>query len=182
MDAAEILHPIRLRIVQLLLGEAGLTTTQLSQRLSDVPIATLYRHIGRLGKSDVIVVEKSVKVRGAVEKTYRLNDSFAQLGYGDFAKLKPEEMNAIFIAFCAGLIADFAQYTGSGDVNLARDQVQFSQVPVWATDTEMTQFNETLSAGLDRLHAQTPDAGRNLRIFTSILMPRLPAKGSDRQP
>ena len=42
-----LLHPIRLRIVQALVGEP-MTPLQLKDRLADVPQATLYRHINQL--------------------------------------------------------------------------------------------------------------------------------------
>ncbi|WFR70984.1 helix-turn-helix domain-containing protein [Prescottella defluvii] len=67
-----LLHPVRLRIVQALLSEEELTTNQLHERLSDVPIATLYRHVASLVKHDLIEVTDEQQIRGASEKTYRV--------------------------------------------------------------------------------------------------------------
>ena len=43
-----LLHPVRWRIVQAFLGDRTLTTAELHAELSDVPMASLYRHVGLL--------------------------------------------------------------------------------------------------------------------------------------
>ncbi|MBR6204206.1 MAG: helix-turn-helix transcriptional regulator [Candidatus Methanomethylophilaceae archaeon] len=49
MKLSDILsNPVRLRIVQYLQIHADATSKQISEGLGDVPVPTLYRHIGRL--------------------------------------------------------------------------------------------------------------------------------------
>ncbi|MFN3661801.1 helix-turn-helix domain-containing protein [Yoonia sp.] len=179
MDIAEILHPVRLRIVQMLLGEDGLTTAQLHALLPDIPIASLYRQVARLTESGILVVNDTTKVRGTVEKSYCLSDKLVSLGYDALGSLKPHELNATFIAFCAGMIADFERYTSSGDINLARDQVHFHQIPFWATAAEIAAFTDNMGHNLDRLQANPPTGDRSLRIFSSTLIPRISAGTSE---
>ena len=71
-SAELLLHPVRLRIMQAFLGDRALTTSQLSAELSDVPAASLYRHVARLVRANVLQVVAERQVRGAVERTYVL--------------------------------------------------------------------------------------------------------------
>ncbi len=67
-----LLHPVRLRVVQVLLGDRVLTTGELHEELPDVPAATLYRHVGLLADAGVLAIVSERKVRGAAERRYRL--------------------------------------------------------------------------------------------------------------
>ncbi|WP_432746845.1 helix-turn-helix domain-containing protein [Microbacterium oxydans] len=59
-----LLHPVRLRIVQTLLAKGTSTTRDLHERLGDIPIATLYRHIAYLSEHGLIEVDHERQVRG----------------------------------------------------------------------------------------------------------------------
>ena len=72
-----LLHPVRLRIVQAFLGDRALTTSGLRTELSDVPAASLYRHVARLVAGGVLAVVTERRVRGALERTYVLRTSAA---------------------------------------------------------------------------------------------------------
>ena len=81
MGSAELLlHPVRLRIVQAFLGEGELTTADLRARLTDVSPATLYRQVATLAAGGVLEVAAERRVRGAVERTYRLRPERAAVG------------------------------------------------------------------------------------------------------
>lgn len=47
-----LLHPVRIRIVQALLDGSELTTGELTARLGDIPVATLYRHVAKLSAGE----------------------------------------------------------------------------------------------------------------------------------
>ncbi len=80
-----LLHPVRLRVVQAFLGDRVLTTADLRAELTDVPAATLYRHVGVLAEAGVLAVVGERKVRGAAERSYRLVSSAASVGADDAA-------------------------------------------------------------------------------------------------
>ena len=51
-----VLHPVRLRIIQSLIGGRERTPQQIAEELPDVAQATLYRHLGRLAKAGLVKV------------------------------------------------------------------------------------------------------------------------------
>ncbi|MBY8853690.1 helix-turn-helix domain-containing protein, partial [Saccharothrix sp. MB29] len=73
MDMLELLlHPVRLRIVWALSGDRVRTTTDLCVTLSDVPKTSVYRHVALLAEGGLLEVADEQRVRGVVERHYRL--------------------------------------------------------------------------------------------------------------
>jgi DNA-binding transcriptional ArsR family regulator len=64
-----LIHPIRLRIIQAL-GQDRLTTQELAERLPEVPLSSLYRHLQLLRRGDVLDVVEERLVNGIEEKVY----------------------------------------------------------------------------------------------------------------
>lgn len=170
-----LMHPVRLRIVQALLGEGELTTHQLHERLPDVPIATLYRHVGHLDKHDLIEVADEQQIRGASEKTYRLAPGFANPSAEELNSLSNEELLTAFTVFTSGLIRDFGDYLKVGTPDLHADQVSFAQASFWATDEEVDEFGQALMAALRGFLNNDPTPERRRRTLSTVLMPRAEA-------
>src|SRR5580658_5345616 len=105
-SAGLLLHPVRLRIVQAFLGDRALTTSALAAELSDVPAASLYRHVARLVDAGVLSVVAERRVRGAVERTYVLRVSAARINLDEIERMSREDARQAFIAFVAGLLGD----------------------------------------------------------------------------
>ena len=173
--SSALLHPVRLRIVQALLGEGELTTHQLHERLSDVPIATLYRHVGHLVKHELIEVADEQQIRGASEKTYRLAPGFANPSAEELNSLSNEELLTAFMVFTSGLIRDFGDYLQAGDPDLYADRVSFAQASFWASDEEVDEFGRALMAALEGLLTNDAAPGRRRRTLSTVLMPRVEA-------
>ena len=85
-----LLHPVRMRIVQALLGDRELTTAQLQGELPDVPAATLYRQVAALLNGGALEVTNERRVRGTYERTYRLRPENTHIGPEDAAAMTPE--------------------------------------------------------------------------------------------
>ena len=172
MTTAELLlHPIRLRIVQALLGERTLTTADLRAVLPDVPPATLYRQIAALVEGEVLEVAAERKVRGTFERTYRLRAENASVGPDDASGLSADQHRQAFLTFVASLLADFDRYLDRDDVDLGRDGVGFRQVAMHLSDEEFQDFlNDLRQVLLPRL-ANQPEPGRTRRILSTIVMP-----------
>lgn len=172
VDSADLLlHPVRLRIVQAFLGDRALTTSQLSGELSDVPAASLYRHVARLVSAGVLQVVAERRVRGAVERTYVLRLSTARIGIADIDAMSTDEYRQMFMAYTAALLADFDRYLQRGDVDLLRDGVAFGIEGLWLDDTEFAALMRDLYRVLQPLRANTPKAGRRRRLLASVLLP-----------
>jgi hypothetical protein len=179
VDSADLLlHPVRLRIVQAFLGDRALTTSQLSAELSDVPAASLYRHVARLVSAGVLQVVAERRVRGAVERTYVLRLAAARVGVADIEAMGTDDYRQMFMAYAAGLLGDFDRYLQRGDVDLLRDGVAFGIEGLWLDDAEFAGMMRDLYRVLQPLRTNAPRAGRRRRLLASVLLPAGEPDGS----
>jgi DNA-binding transcriptional ArsR family regulator len=172
-----LLHPVRLRIVRAFLGDRALTTGALSAELADVPPASLYRHVARLVDAGVLAVVAERRVRGAVERTYVLRLTSANVDLDQVAAMSREEHRQAFLAFAAGLLSDFDRYLARDDIDLLRDGVRYSLAALWLDDTEYAEMLRELVRVLQPRLAHPPSGDRKRRILGTVLMP-----GSDPSP
>jgi predicted DNA-binding transcriptional regulator YafY len=165
-----VLHPVRLRIIQALLGGRRLTTAQLGDELPGVTTATLYRQVATLAEAGVLVAVDERRVRGAVERTWELQLDAARIAGDELAGMSPEEHRRAFAAYVAGLLAGFDGYLARGEIDFERDRVGYRQVALWMTDTETDEF----IAGLRDLAGRFgngPGDGRVRRVLSTVLIP-----------
>jgi len=166
-----LLHPVRLRILQAFLGDRALTTTELRSELSDVPAASLYRHVARLVDGGVLSVVAERRVRGAVERTYVLRTAAASVSPDELAKMMPDQHRQMFLEFIAGIIGDFDRYLAKGDIDLIRDGVSFRLAGMWLDDTELLELSRELVTVLQPRLANAPKPGRKRWIFGTVVLP-----------
>jgi DNA-binding transcriptional ArsR family regulator len=166
-----LLHPVRLRIVQAFLGDRALTTSDLRRELTDIPPATLYRHVARLVDAGVLAVVSERRVRGVIERTYILRLAAAMIGPADLAAMSPEDHRQAFLAFVAALLADFDRYLSRDDIDLVRDGVSYRMAGMWLDDGEFTDLLHELARVLQPRLANPPKRGRRRRILGTILLP-----------
>lgn len=166
-----LLHPVRLRVVKALLGDRALTTSQLAAELDDVPLGSLYRHVGLLTRAGVLQIVAETRVRGAVERTYTLRLAAARLQPAEVAAMSTEDHQQAFLAFVAGLLSDFDRYVTSEDFNPIRDIAGYSMAGMWLTDAEYAEFIRDLVTVAQPHLANGPGPGRRRRIFYQVLVP-----------
>ncbi len=166
-----LLHPVRLRILQVFLGDRPLTTTQLAAELDDVPTGSLYRHVALLTKAGVLQVVAERRVRGAVERTYTLRLPAAQIGLGEAAAMTPADHAQAFTAFAAGLLADFDRYLAAGSPDPVGDGVSYRSTALWLTDAEFTDLVREILTIVQPGLANAPGRGRRRRILASVTVP-----------
>ena len=172
MASSEILlHPVRLRIVQSFLGDRALTTSQLAAELNDVPTGSLYRHIALLADTGILRVAAERRVRGSIERTYTLAQAAASIDPAELAAMTPEQHSQAFLAFSAGLIADFDRYLAAGSPDLVRDGVAYTISAMWLTDAEFLEFARDLAMVFQPRLANGPAPGRKRRIATNVILP-----------
>jgi DNA-binding transcriptional ArsR family regulator len=166
-----LLHPVRLRIVQMFLDGQELTTGQLAAELVDVPAGSLYRHIARLVNAGVLRVVSERRVRGAVERTYALHLPAARIHPGEVARMTTEEHRQAFLAYVAGMLADADRYLASGNVDPIRDGADFRVGALWLTDPEFAAFLRDLAAVVQPRLAHGPGKGRRRRLLYGVVLP-----------
>lgn len=166
-----VLHPVRLRIIQALLGGRRLTTAQIAKELDDVTTATLYRQVAILAGAGILEVVEERRVRGAVERTYELRVEASQLTPEELGRMTADDHRHAFAAFVSGLLVSFDAYLGHGDVDLIRDGVGYRQNAMWLTDEEATELVSEMRASFARRLQNGPAAGRRRRLLSTVLIP-----------
>ncbi|MFJ9370756.1 helix-turn-helix domain-containing protein [Nocardia sp. NPDC101769] len=180
MESVELLlHPVRLRIMQAFLGDRTLTTSELNAELDDVPPGSLYRHVAKLVTAGVLDVVTERRVRGTVERTYRLRLSAAQITPDQLDTMSPEDHRRALMGFVAGLMADFDRYLDGGDIDYLRDGVGYRMAGLWLDDAEFADFVRDLGRVVAPRLANAPAPGRRRRILRTILIPDSPTPGAE---
>lgn len=172
VTSSSLLHPVRLRIVQVLRDGETFTTHQIRELLPDIPIATLYRHIATLVDAGVVEIADERPVRGTSEKIYRIAPTLANPTAEDLKALTPDELLTVFTVFTSGTIHDMDAYLHAGSPELVDDRVNFAQADFWASDEELDDFLGSVTEALQRLRQNTQRDDRRPRRLTTILMPR----------
>lgn len=171
MDVLELIgHPVRLRIVHALRGRT-LTTAQLHERLPDVSKATLYRHVELLADGGILDVAEERRVRGAVERHYRLDAERARIDPETAATLTPDDHRRGFGIALAALLAEFNAYLDQDDANPAADPVGYRQHAIWLDRTELEALVTELRAAILPRLANSPTPERTRYLLSPILFP-----------
>ncbi|HEX3823897.1 MAG TPA: helix-turn-helix domain-containing protein [Mycobacteriales bacterium] len=166
-----LLHPVRLRLVKAFLGDRALTTGQLVAELPDVPAATIYRHVARLTEAGVLQVVAERRVRGTVERTYTLRLYAARLQPDEIALMTVEDHSNAFLAYVAGLVADFDRYVATEPEDPAKDGAGYSVGAMWLTDAELADYVRELAAISQQRLAHPPGKGRRRRMLYTVMLP-----------
>lgn len=172
MDTLELLvHPVRLRIVHALSGGRARTTTELCARMPDIPRTTAYRHVALLADGGVLEVDDEKRVRGAVERSYRLRREKAVIDADTAASATTDEHRRIFAAAMAVLLAEFNTYLDGADADPAADLVGYRQHALWLDEAELAGLIDDLRAAIAPRLSNTPTDGRRQYLLSPILFP-----------
>jgi DNA-binding transcriptional ArsR family regulator len=178
VDTLELLaHPVRLRIVHALRGERTLTTAQLGALLPDVSKAMLYRHVDSLAAGGVLEVAEERRVRGAVERHYRLRRDRASIDPATAASMTAEDHRRAFAVAAATLIAEFDAYLGRDDADPSADPVGYQQHAIWLSPEELVAMVGELRAAILPRLANPATPGRTRYLLSPILFPGEPPAG-----
>jgi len=166
-----ILHPVRMRILGALAGGRNLTAGQMAERLGNVPLPSLYRHLSRLVKGGVLAVLEERRVRGAVERVYGLAEGSAALTPDDLADADRDDHMRYFMTFLASLVDDFARYLEQQEVDFENDGVGYAQTPLDLSDREFDSVVGQIRDVLTRAAGNEATPERRRRLFSTIIMP-----------
>jgi DNA-binding transcriptional ArsR family regulator len=172
MDPLKLLaHPVRLRIIHALRGGHTLTAGRLCTRIDDVSKATVYRHLDLLTEAGVLEVAEERRVRGAVERHYRLRGEHAGIDPTRTAELAPDDHRMAFAAATAALQAEFTAYLERADSDPAADLVGYRQHAIWLSRAELATLIEALRAAIVPALGNKASEGRSQYLLSPILFP-----------
>lgn len=168
--ADAILHPIRLRIVMVVMGRE-LSTQQIAQQLPDVPQASLYRHISRLCAAGVLTVVRENPVRGTLEKVYAVSEQGAALSVQEFAQISREDHLRYFTTFAASLIETMRRYLAQETFDVVADGLTYRTAPLNLSDTEYAEFVAMMRAPVAAALEKKPSPERRRRVLAVVVIP-----------
>jgi DNA-binding transcriptional ArsR family regulator len=166
-----LLHPVRLRILRALLDGRPSTTAQLRRRLPDIAPATMYRHIAALTAAGVLEVQDEKRIRGTVERTYRVHGDRTAIDPAERAAMTPDDHRRAFTAFTGGLLADFDHYLAHEPADPTADGVTYQQAALWLTDEELADLLTELRTAVTTRKGSAPGPDRTRRMISLIAMP-----------
>jgi DNA-binding transcriptional ArsR family regulator len=166
-----LLHPVRLRIVHAALDGMPFTTSDLCARLDDISQATIYRHVALLVEGGLVEVDSEQRVRGAVERRYRLQPARMAMSDDEVAAMSTDDHARGFTAAIAALLAEFNAYLGRDGANPQADSVSYKQFSLWLSEDEKAAFVEELSAAIRRRMRHEPSPERRRHMLSTIMFP-----------
>lgn len=132
MEIAEIvMNPVRQRIFQYLLVHETGTVKDIRKALTDIPSASLYRHMKILTDNAVLTVVGENRIRGTVESIYQLNKSALEIDDADGAGVQ-----MALLSICAS----FAKYFAGGHADPRKDMLMLTTCTLTLTDEDFMSF------------------------------------------
>ena len=170
-----LLHPVRWRIVRAFFGRE-LTTSQLLELVSDVPVTSLYRHVSVLTEAGVLEVVNQRQVRGAVERTYRLDSSKQAVDEAGAATMSADDHRRAFQILLARVAVDLDEYLSQGPIDPVADHVNYSQAALYVTGNDMIELQSGFRELLTPYLSAEGRSGEGIRrmMLTTILLPDEP--------
>ena len=167
-----VLHPVRLRLIHALQAAGGgLTTSELCERLPDLPKASLYRQVGKLMRGGVFEVESERRVRGAVERRYRISARGAAINLDEARAMTLEDHRRAFATAMAVMITDFEAYLDGAAADPVSDKVSYRQFPLWLDPAERDALVADFTALIMARAGNGPGGGRKPYRASSIFFP-----------
>lgn len=165
-----ILHPVRMKIIQLLVNGKRMTVQKFAERMKDVPQATLYRQLNKLLEADLIQVVEEHQIRGTVEKVYALKEQTIH-SQEDILRLSKEEHLNLFFTFQAQLMGQYEKYLEQEDIDLIKDGVTYRVANVYVTDEEYRELITNMASLLKKVLSNEPSPERKAKNIATIVIP-----------
>ncbi|WP_409300484.1 helix-turn-helix domain-containing protein [Peribacillus sp. SCS-155] len=161
-----ILHPVRMKIIQSLVGGKRRTAFNLMDHIKDVPQATLYRHLNKLLEAGLIEVVQENQARGMTEKVYALK----QPSNHGLEHVTKEQHMDLFFSFLAQLMGDYERYLET-DYDLVRDGVSYRVARMHLTDVEFLELARNIGKLIGEAMQNEPSKERTARNLATIVIP-----------
>jgi hypothetical protein len=119
----------------------------------------------------VLQVVAERRLRGTIERTYTLRLLTARIGTDEATAITVEDHARAFMAYAAGLLADFDRYLRSGTPDPVRDGADYRVAGMWLTDADLIDFLRDLATIAQPRLANAPGPGRRRRLLYTVLLP-----------
>ncbi len=171
--ADAVLHPVRFRILTLVTGRQ-LSAQKIYAALSDVPQASVYRHINKLIEAGVLQCVEEAGSRGSGTGTERLytipTPGAASLSTEDTASVSLADNLQYFTNYCTLLMSKGTDYLNRKAIDGSTGGL-YSFEALYLSDSEY----EHLVSGLQSLEglalSNMPGPGRRRRLMFTALIP-----------
>ncbi len=175
MNVTELLlHPVRLRVIHALSGGRELTTGELGARMPEVSKVTVYRQVALLVETGFLEVADEHRVRGAVERRYRLRQDRPLVDAAAAGTMSLDDHRRGFASAMAVLIAEFNAYLDREGANPTADLVSYRQGTLWLSADELTQLVSELFTVLRPILSNGPAPGRVPYLLSPTIFPTEP--------
>lgn len=162
----EIMHPIRIRILQLFDISTRLTARAIEERLGDVPLPTLYRHINSLVKYQYLEVKEVIPNRGTLEKVYGIQVPEHTNSLEAFQKLTAKDHLQMFLQYQMQMMQDFSNYV-SADYDFISDGASYRIATLHITQAELLDMSKEMTTVLMKYIENKPTKDRyKLNLYT----------------
>lgn len=165
-----IIHPVRLRILQVL-SNSRLTTSDIADALPSFPKSSIYRHLKILLDEGMVEIAETRPIKGTLEKVYQLALA-PKLEVSDLQGISREELLRQFTTFTASLLHGFSTFLDStADEKVLHQIFGYTDFTFYATDEEMEDFRKILLENLARLTQYPPSPERTQRLLSITTFP-----------
>lgn len=160
-----------MRIFQYLQLNKQATTSEISQELSNVPIASLYRHINKMVTDGILEIITENKIRGVYEKVYKIAQNPLEAIEKDVENKDRDALYNACYQFSVSLLSDFAAYLKNDEIDLHEDRVGFRSFPMNLSGQESDAFIGELYEVIQKYSQLKANEERPLRKFSFTFMP-----------
>lgn len=166
-----ITNPVKCKLLLEIHSKGKATAKQLADIYTDIPQATLYRHLKKMLSDGILQVVEETQVRGTVEKTYSLAHNLISDIETIVEKNSGELYMQYFMQYFIGFAKQFQEYCHSPNINIKKDMTGFSLSPLYLSDDELTSLIKTISQIISAVKSNEPNSERKLRTIGIIVSP-----------
>lgn len=159
-----------MRIIAVLTGQT-LSPAQISERMPDIPQATLYRHIKKLEQGEVLQIAERRPVRGVDERFFTLVPESARFSREEFATIPPEDHERYFAILTGAMNGALSRYVRQADYDTTQDGMTYFQAVLNLTDEQAQQFRLDLIGLIERAARDGGGPGSRKRVIGAAVIP-----------
>lgn len=157
--------PISNKIIQVIRSNGEMTVADIIAVNTGIPRATIYRKIEKMENLGVIYVSSTNKVRGQIEKVYRIKDIFLTSD-GD----NKEDMKLVTMSLMA-ILGQYESYFMSDNADVNRDRLGIYNYNISLNDEDYTSMLKDILSVVDSYQSKQNSETTKLRNIYLLSAP-----------